>query len=72
MSGPESHKDRIIGAIDDINLGSDLLRTAWLATTSEAGLERDDVEAISATLYEAMKHSDSGRETLARLIAVMP
>lgn len=71
MAKSETHRDQIIGAIDSINLGSDLLRTAWLATRADNGLEKEDIEAISCTLYHAITRMEPGREALLRVVGEM-
>lgn len=71
MARPESHRDQIIGAIDSLDLGSDLLRTAWLATTADGGLGAEDIEAISATLFHAMKQMRPGRDAMQTLVETM-
>lgn len=72
MTAPASHRDQIIGAIDDINLSSDLLRTAWLATLAEGGMEKKNIEAISSTLYLAITQVGAGSEALASVVGAMP
>lgn len=61
-------RDQLIGAIDTIDLGAALLRTAWLATTAESGVLDDDIEAITATLYHALAQMKPGRDALQKVV----
>lgn len=68
----KSHRDRIIGATDELDIGLALLRTAYLATTAEGGVLQDDVEAINATLFQAVTKLGPVRKTLHEVTGEMP
>lgn len=68
----KSHRDQIIAAIDEIDIGLGLLRAAYLATTAEGGVLQDDVEAICTTLYQSFQRLAPTRNTLHEIVQDMP
>lgn len=66
-----SHRDQIIGTIDEIDIGMALLRTAYLATSSEGGLLEADIEAIASTLYRSLMLIETNRMVLHSVVQEM-